>query len=744
MSQVVPVEAIHCTCDFSLPGYPLMTAPFPAELPTAPIATATPAATPAGASASQTGMAIFRFFASLKLAVILLTVLTVDLAAGTIIESTHNTAFARAHVYDSWWFSIWLAFLIINLTCAALIRYPWKPHLTGFVITHAGIITLLIGAKIGQVGGVEGLMSLHVGEPGKQRMDLIDQQWIEVGLPEERRIHQMPFQLEVDVVSAERPKVYAVPGSDLTVRVLDVRPVYEEKRFLPGGNGPAALRFVFSSQRMGQRMEEWIRVGEATNPGPIEFRFMRGLPPTPAAPAGTAPGTGPAVAPAPGAGTQVPSVESFYVFQQGGMQMKAPRVKQIGPDTGAKGRFSYTDADGKEKAQLHLEIGGHEFDFDARAIEGKPMVLPDTPYTLHVEKVYRNLHVVSGGGADDGEGPAKNPALLMRILGPLVDPAQAPAAPAEPAAGDNPHGGGSGHGGSDAAAGAPEMAGPMGQRNRLTFYLTPDGRLAYWAKSPKHGEQAGTILLNQPLSLGWSDFQIQVDQFYPSAMALTYFKPAEIGEFDPDKMDQYRRGVRCEIGYHGSTQEIWLGQQRSDSAEVLPVLFGDKTVNLRFANQTVDLGFPVQLTKFEVPRHEGTSRPRDWISHLQIGEDIAEPPKRVFMNNPANYPDNALGIYMGTSYKFSQSGASEDDPTYSGVQILRDPGWLPKWLGSLLIVLGIITMFYIKPYFHGRRMALAEAQPPSPANAATASAAQDILRRAKAVRPSTTTGSKGS
>jgi hypothetical protein len=32
------------------------------------------------------------------------------------------------------------------------------------------------------------------------------------------------------------------------------------------------------------------------------------------------------------------------------------------------------------------------------------------------------------------------------------------------------------------------------------------------------------------------------------------------------------------------------------------------------------------------------------------------------------------------------------------VQILRDPGWLFKWLGSLLICLGIYTLFYLRPY----------------------------------------------
>jgi hypothetical protein len=32
------------------------------------------------------------------------------------------------------------------------------------------------------------------------------------------------------------------------------------------------------------------------------------------------------------------------------------------------------------------------------------------------------------------------------------------------------------------------------------------------------------------------------------------------------------------------------------------------------------------------------------------------------------------------------------------VQILRDPGWFFKWIGSLLVVTGVFMMFYLRPY----------------------------------------------
>ncbi len=59
--------------------------------------------------------------------------------------------------------AILLAFLGMNILCAALIRFPWKKRQTGFVVTHAGLLILLLGsfysfrtADEGQVGMLEG------------------------------------------------------------------------------------------------------------------------------------------------------------------------------------------------------------------------------------------------------------------------------------------------------------------------------------------------------------------------------------------------------------------------------------------------------------------------------------------------------------------------------------------------------------------------------------------------------------
>ena len=55
-------------------------------------------------------------------------------------ESKYGGGAAQEWIYRSPGFAILLAFLGMNILCAALIRFPWKKRQTGFVVTHAGLL----------------------------------------------------------------------------------------------------------------------------------------------------------------------------------------------------------------------------------------------------------------------------------------------------------------------------------------------------------------------------------------------------------------------------------------------------------------------------------------------------------------------------------------------------------------------------------------------------------------------------
>ena len=122
---------------------------------------------------------VFRFFASVKLAVVLLAVLIIGAIAGTLYESTFDAKVARAYVYGASWFNVWLILLAANLIVSAFSRWPWKKHHVAFLITHLGIITLLAGSLIGRTWGIEGTITLFKGEPPNNRL-LVDQHQLRV------------------------------------------------------------------------------------------------------------------------------------------------------------------------------------------------------------------------------------------------------------------------------------------------------------------------------------------------------------------------------------------------------------------------------------------------------------------------------------------------------------------------------------------------------------------------------------
>ena len=77
---------------------------------------------------------VFRFLASLKLAVTLIVLLAAVLAAATFVESDKGRDYARWYFYTQTWFVALLGMLGVNILSATLIRFPWKLRQFGFVV----------------------------------------------------------------------------------------------------------------------------------------------------------------------------------------------------------------------------------------------------------------------------------------------------------------------------------------------------------------------------------------------------------------------------------------------------------------------------------------------------------------------------------------------------------------------------------------------------------------------------------
>jgi hypothetical protein len=153
-------------------------------------------------------------------------------------------------------------------------------------------------------------------------------------------------------------------------------------------------------------------------------------------------------------------------------------------------------------------------------------------------------------------------------------------------------------------------------------------------------------------------------------------------------------GVRVRIQQNGETLERWApaGWQIAIPTSPSPTM-------VAYGWKTVSLPIGLELLDFEVKRNEGSDSPAGFKSTLRIVTADGETATgSCWMNHPFSYPGTWWRTWTGLTYKISQASWNPENLGQSTVQILRDPGWLLKWIGSLLVVIGVFMMFYLQPY----------------------------------------------
>jgi ResB-like family len=101
---------------------------------------------------------------SVKMTLVLLIVGALVMSLGTVLESRLSTDFAQSVVYGHLWFDIFLLLIVLNLLAAVLNRLPLKRHQFSFVVVHASIILLMVGAWISRTFGFEGQLPVAEGQ----------------------------------------------------------------------------------------------------------------------------------------------------------------------------------------------------------------------------------------------------------------------------------------------------------------------------------------------------------------------------------------------------------------------------------------------------------------------------------------------------------------------------------------------------------------------------------------------------
>ena len=151
-------------------------------------------------------------------------------------------------------------------------------------------------------------------------------------------------------------------------------------------------------------------------------------------------------------------------------------------------------------------------------------------------------------------------------------------------------------------------------------------------------------------------------------------------------------GLKVKLVHGSDSDEEWVAMGWSVDYPF------STTPDVVFSYREVPLPFGLQLTQFEVQRQEGSDSPAGFKSTLLVTDTEGRNyTGSCSMNVPMNYPAAFWRSLTGFTYKISQASWNPDNLDQSSVQILLDPGWSLKWLGSLVICSGIFCLFYLQP-----------------------------------------------
>lgn len=106
---------------------------------------------------------------------------------------------------------------------------------------------------------------------------------------------------------------------------------------------------------------------------------------------------------------------------------------------------------------------------------------------------------------------------------------------------------------------------------------------------------------------------------------------------------------------------------------------------LTYGNRRVDIGFKIDLVNFQVSRYQGTMRAMAYESVVKIPDGGEH---TISMNEPLKY--KGLTVYQASFQE------EEGRPVASIFSVNQDPGRFLKYLGSLVISLGIVLLMWFK------------------------------------------------
>jgi len=588
---------------------------------------------------------LFKYFSSVKLAVVSILLLSAVLAFATIMGSYYGMRGSQILVYQRWWFGGVLFLLGLNVFCAALSRFPWKLRQAGFVITHLGIIVILVGAFITQQFGLDGNMPIP---EKKQSAELILND-LKINLRDQKTGKNESFSVPEFHRSKEGEllKVKLMAGEDLVIEKFIPRAIPETKMLtspIPGVGNPA-VKLGLTNSRF--QIEEWLRLDPKNPKSELNL--------------------GPAIVTFEKLASKSDESRFFQVKSENPVKKEVDQGRLLLERNGQKFALKISDLMGQWRAvkEVDLEVKVERY-LPYAVVEGKKLISKSTePVNPAVELLVRDVN-----------NPKKVEKHTVFALFPEFSTL---------------------HGGSKASektlgvkfgmqkAELPSALMGVGRaRGRLYLAQTADNSKIFYRVLASSGalNSQGELSPGKKVATGWMDIELELKEWLPAAVFDEEPRSVEMlqGADEP-----FLTAIKVRVG---ERPPFWLLEGTGKALGVGPM-----DLLIDYNRDKLQLPFSLYLDKFTMGTNPGTNTAASFISDVTVKDPKANSDKKavISMNEPLKYG----GYYFyQASYQMSPG-----QPAVSVFAVNHDPGRILKYLGSLIMTFGIALMFYMNPHY---------------------------------------------
>ncbi len=198
---------------------------------------------------------------------------------------------------------------------------------------------------------------------------------------------------------------------------------------------------------------------------------------------------------------------------------------------------------------------------------------------------------------------------------------------------------------------------------------TPTLLMTQFSKESHKPKLIKTLHEGDSVALGWMGLELTVLQYFPKAV---------------ETWDLIDREVPTPLTTSAILVRSWAGEQWAVLDDSFKIFTKDAVYFFSYISKKINLGFPVYLDRFDMTSYEGIGKAKEYESQVRFD---AQPAQKISMNEPGKFA--GLTFYQ-SSFQNDESGK----PTASIFTVNFDPGRELKYLGSLILSLGIVLLFW--------------------------------------------------